>query len=161
MKGEGMSKQDKTSDSNDRATRLAKARAAKAEAEAARAALQAEREPDAEVERLEREASDAATLLTAERELGALGVGFAYVKTRLGVVVVKPPDTLLWRRFQDRNNPNEEQTREFLDTCIYSPDPEAWDRILNVQPATLGAVARLVARLAGFDEDKIVASGKG
>lgn len=134
--------------------------AAKRELETAQAELEHEQQAHAaevQLKHLQRDAADARLLAHAERELGPIDTGaYGYVKTELGVVILKPPNELLWRRFQDQNNPSEETTRKFLDTCRFAPELELYEQILSAYPGVLGAIAKLVPRLAGYNEDRIV-----
>lgn len=128
--------------------RLAAARERKRAAEAAQHATAAEAQLVAEVETAEREAADAEAIAKATAEHGAGKI--AIVETDLGVVIVKRPNPVLYKRFRDKESAKTADLEQLVRPCLVHPDPSRWDAMLEEQPATLDRVADRVVFLAGF-----------
>ena len=110
----------------------------------------------ARVEAAEIEARDAEEIEKAEEKYGIDRVGV--VRTRLGCVIVKRPNAVLYKRFQDRESAKTQDLEKLVRPCLVYPDAAAFDRILEEQPATLTRVADCVVELAGFRAKEV--SGK-
>lgn len=137
-----------------------------AEVRAKRAALtasKAQRDVDAELsallEREKRALLDDEQIAAAEEKFGqaleygtgpAEGRKIAVVRTDLGVVIVKRPHHVLFKRFQDSGEANAEEFDKLVRPCLVHPDSSAFDRYLENQPAILSRVAGAVATLAGI-----------
>lgn len=126
-----------------------RARIAKAEAQKA-AALP----PETELQRLERqvaeaelEAKNAVAIATAKRDHGLPGIGIAIVPTRLGVVILKRCDLVLWKAFQDQEDPKLEDFEKLVRPCVVYPARTEFDKWLEEVP---GAMAELTINLAGL-----------
>jgi hypothetical protein len=130
--------------SDDLKARLAAAREAKAAAEARRAEPE---DLEAEVVLAEREAREAEALADAEREHGKANV--AAVTTRMGLVIVKRPHTVSFKKFQDDSKFDTTSLERFVRPCRVYPDVIAFDRILDEQPGVLAQLADRCAYLAG------------
>lgn len=130
--------------------RRAKAREERALLAKARAERDTQSMLVAEVEAEERALRDEQALAVAEEEYGAVGSRIAVVQTDLGMVIVKRPNALHWRRFQDKGDKIKSQDFEQLvRPCLVHPDVSAFERILEELPATLIHFADAVATLAG------------
>lgn len=131
-----------------------KARLAKAKAEIAE--IQKAMEPDedaallAEVEAAELEAANARAIAKAVEEHGPLGAKVAAIDTRLGVIVVKRPNHLHFRRFQDASEVTTETLDRLVRPCVVYPSHERFDAMLEELPAVLTELGREVSVLAGM-----------
>lgn len=135
--------------------KLADVRARQAAVEAKRA--QTELEQLAEQLAKEERALEAAEALSkAEAEHGVGKVGL--VETDLGPVVVKRPNHVLFRKFQDTESIKSIDVEKFVRPCVVHPTREQFDKIVEELPATLMRVANVVTRLAGARTEEI--SGK-
>jgi hypothetical protein len=110
--------------------------------------------PETELQRLERQAAEAEltarnaqAIAEARSRYGAEGVGIAVVPTRLGVVILKRCDLVLWKRFQDLDDPKLEDFEKLTRPCVVHPSPTEYDRILDELP---GAQAEITLNLAGL-----------
>ncbi len=128
--------------------RLAKANAEKAEHERAivpdeAAAL------EAEVTAAELAAANAKAVREAVEKHGPLGVKIALVDTALGVVIVKRPNHLHFKRFQDAGEITSAKLHELVQVCVVHPNLERFDALLEELPAVLTRCADAVVSLAG------------
>lgn len=135
--------------SDDLESRLAAARARKAEAVARADAARAASMLALDVERAEREAEDAEALTKAECEHGPVGVKLATVETSMGLVILKRPNTVMFRRFQDKGSFTCDAVEALVRPCVVHPDAKQLDRILGEQPGVLSMLADRVVFLAG------------
>lgn len=127
--------------------RLEKAKAVRAEYEpgAARAELEALRR---EVELEEREARDAPAIAKAEEEHGPIGEKIAVVKTGWGSVVLKRPNHVIFKRFQDKASAKSDDFLALVKPCVVYPDAKTVEVIVEEYPATLVDLADVVVELA-------------
>ena len=128
--------------------RLAAARERKRRAEAISDEARAQAELLAEVEKAEREALDAEAIAKAKAEHGDNKI--ATIDTDLGVVIVKRPNPVLYKRFRDKESAKTSDLEQLVRPCLVHPDLSRWDAMLEEQPATLDRVADRVVFLAGF-----------
>jgi hypothetical protein len=133
-----------------RAARLAAAKAAKAEFDRRREARDAARAAEAEVAKAEREVVEAAAIEAAECEHGPVGEKIAIVETIYGIVIVKRPHPVTYRKFQDEGKANVAAFTKFVDQCRVYPDQDALDKLLDAQPGKLVDCANAAAALAGM-----------
>ena len=128
-----------------------------------RAARKALRDLDADtqrsLEKAKRDLLDAEAIDEAEAKYGdaleygsgqAEGRKLAIVRTDLGAVIVKRPNHVLFKRFQDSGEATAEEFDKLVRPCLVHPDDATFDRYLEAQPAILGRVAGAVATLAGI-----------
>jgi len=130
---------------------------------AALTARKAVRDADAEalrsLEKVRLALRDEEAIATAEEKHGqaleygsgpAEGRKVAIVRTDLGAVIVKRPNHVLFKRFQDSGEANAEEFDKLVRPCLVHPDGATFDRYVEDQPAILGRVAGAVATLAGI-----------
>lgn len=136
-----------------------------ADINAKRAQFKADREakralPNAkqELERAARELADEEAVATAEDEHGEMGVHIMAVRTECGIVIVKRPAALIFRRFQDQGKSASQDLEKLVRPCLVHPNRESFDHYCDEQPATLLRVADAVAHLAGVRNTEV--SGK-
>lgn len=125
-----------------------------AEVRARRAALAAEREQRAasrlvadQLEAEKRGLRDEEAIEKAEAEHDPKKI--AVVHSDVGVVIVKRPNHVLFKRFQDSGEVTSEECDKLVRPCLVYPDKASWDRMLEEQPALLLRCANAVATLAG------------
>lgn len=131
--------------------RKAKAQAAIAEIEAKRAKREEAGAEAREVERLERKAKDDAAIADAEEKLGELGLKFAAVETDLGVVIVKRPNPMVFKRWQDLGADRmvkSVEVEKLVRTCLVYPAAESFERLCEELPATPARLASAIVDLA-------------
>ncbi len=121
-----------------------------------RAALAAEREERerlalmaSELEAEERALVDDRAILAAVEEHGPIGSKIAVVYTDLGAIVVKRPNHLHFRRFQDSEAVKSADLEKLVRPCLVHPSGSRFDEILEELPATLLRVGDAVVTLAG------------
>lgn len=138
---------------------LAEVRAKRAALLASKDQRDAEAEIFAALEREKRGLRDDEQLAAAEEKYGpcleygsgaASGRKIAVVRTDLGVVIIKRPNHVLFKRFQDSGEANWEEFDKLVRPCLVHPDGATFDRYLEDQPAILARVAGAVATLAGI-----------
>lgn len=138
--------------------RRAKAREELAAAEARRAARAADVALERDVEREELAARNAIAIADAEEKYGEIGRHIAIIETDLGVVIVKRPNHLLFRRYQDASKATTEAFSKLVTPCLVYPTVDAFERLLEQLPATLLRTANAVCALAGVRGEEV--SGK-
>jgi hypothetical protein len=138
--------------------RIAAAKVQKAEIEAAdadRRELEALRQ---DAETAEQAARDEAAIVAAEKRRGdvldretLVGRRFQIAGLRLptGVVIVRTPDPLKFRAFQDAEKTKTEDLISLVSGCVEHPDKGSFAALLDRQPGALVALADLCAYLAG------------
>jgi hypothetical protein len=111
-----------------------------------------------QLEEEERALRDDQAIEKAECEHGALGKRIAAVHTGLGVVIVKRPHHVLFRRFQDAGKMTSVEFEKLVFPCLVHPDRSAFESYVEQEPAMLLRVANAVATLAGARAEEV--SGK-
>lgn len=123
--------------------RRAKARAARDAAEKrAKGELSEEEKLAREVEAEERAAKDAEATADAVEKHGEIGTEIATVDTDLGVVIVRRPPRVVFRRFEKKafNKDGEfrdEEAEEFIRHVLVHPARSEFDAIVEKLPGTL------------------------
>ena len=117
-------------------------------ADAKRAELEASREGELEVERLELEAANAEAVADAEADHDPRKI--RVVESGLGVVIVRRPNPLLYKRFRDKGEAKTNELEKLVRGCLLYPTAAGFDRILEEEPGTLDRCATAVIELAGF-----------
>lgn len=126
-----------------------------AEIKGARAKLAKDAEPTeedllrAEIEREELALANDKMIASAVSEYGELGVMIATVDTSAGVVIVKRPNALLFRKFQDEGKFTTAAFHKLVSPCVVCPSPDRFEQVINELPAVLSRCADAVATLAG------------
>lgn len=110
------------------------------------------RELSAEVERTKRAAVEAQALEEAEQKYGPLGTHIRRVDTLDGMVIVKRPERLLFKRFQelDPKQINAAETRKLVRPSVVYPTLECFDVMIEERPGILGECAIAVCELGGM-----------
>jgi hypothetical protein len=112
-----------------------------------------------EAEAAEQAARDEAAILAAERQCGDVlnretligkRLRIAGYRTARGIVIVKAPDPVKFRAFQDRAEPAKtEDLISLVAPCRVVPELATFDQIIDTQPGAITGLADLVAYLAG------------
>lgn len=97
----------------------------------------------------EREAADLEVLEGLIEKHGELGDRLEALHTSEGMVVVKRPNSLHFRRFQELGNAKLADVEKLVRASLVHPDATRFDAIVDALPATLIQAADLVAKLAG------------
>lgn len=133
--------------------------------EKARSAREDRERKAAEAKRLERlrEEAEAEELALKEDEIleeleakhGALGKKIRRVSTSEGMIVVKKPNHLLFKKYQDKGSTDTIELDKLVRPCLVYPDKAAFDRIVEEVPAALMKAANAVCALAGVGKEDI------
>lgn len=127
--------------------RLADAKAAQQRIRDQREALETATELERRVTREEQSAQDQEALLGLEAEHGRDKIGT--VETDMGVIVLKRPGSLRYKKFQDLENAKTFDVEKLVRPCVIHPDKNRFDLICEELPATLLRCGNRVAELAG------------
>jgi hypothetical protein len=138
--------------------RLVAARAKRDEIARGRAAREELATMRAQVEAEERAAKDDAAIAAAEAEHGPIGKKIAVVQTDIGAVIVKRPNHIHFRRFQDAGSTKSGELEKLVRPCLVYPPLSAFEALLEELPATLTRCADAVCGLAGVRAEEV--SGK-
>ncbi|AKF06079.1 hypothetical protein [Sandaracinus amylolyticus] len=133
--------------------RLAKARAEMEEVDRAReerASLDAKR---ARVEAAEREVADAKAIAAAEEKFGRDKI--ATIKTPLGVVIVKRPNHMHYRKFIGAKDIGPDEAERLVLTCLVHPSRAAFEQIVEEYPAIPTIAATQVVDLAAGRQEEL------
>lgn len=122
---------------------LAAKRDSAAEAAAMRKEIAAERQA-----LLDDEAWDAALAEHGERKIGRLN-------TPDGAVIVKRPNSALFRAYQDRGSSKSEDLMKLVHPNVVYPDKARINQMLSETPGILIALAGVCCRLAGFRAEDV------
>lgn len=151
-----MSEQIDTPDrTQDLAARLAKLRGEREEAAAAREAAEAEQRLLAEIEEQETAIADERAIAAAVAEHGVLGKRIGAIRTPgIGVVIVKRPHHVFFRKWSDENLGKEgaipnDALEDLVRHALVHPDRVEFGRYVQEQPAMLARAANAVVKLAG------------
>jgi hypothetical protein len=141
---------DKTSDAVDTGAedlqqRLRRAEERKAKFDEARQSAALARR----VAEAEREAADLEVLEELISKHGEIGDRIEALHTSEGMVVVKRPNSLHFRRFQELSSAKLADVEKLVRASLVHPDPVKFDAIVESLPATLIQAADMVAKLAG------------
>lgn len=133
--------------------RIADAKARREAAEAKREQLAASRAALEQAEREELEAANAEAIAAAEETHGPIGESTASVETHGGIVIVKRPNALLYkkigREIGSKNDQKAEAAAErLIRECLVHPSPEAYDALAEEYAGLSGVVITLIVKLA-------------
>jgi hypothetical protein len=131
------------------AKKLRELREQRAAVEARRAQRQEAAQGAEALAREERALRDATAIEAAEEEHGPLGRKIAAIDTDLGVVIVKRPNHIAFKRFQDSESATTVEFEKLVRPCLVHPASAEFDRMLEEHPAILTRVANQVVVLAG------------
>jgi hypothetical protein len=131
------------------AEKLLELRAKRRAINAAREARDAERSAAELVAVEERGLAEDEAIAAAEVEHGAVGKKIFVVRTPAGIVIVKRPNHVLYRRYQDKGEATSLEFEKLVRPCLVYPSVEQFDRLLDDLPGILIDVANGVAYLAG------------
>lgn len=116
----------------------------------------------AELAKMKRLRADAEVVAQLVEKHGELGVAIASIETPEGVVVVKRPPFLAYKRFTDRSDAQKgasvEEQELLARTCLVHPPLQEWTRLFNTYPGVIGMACNAVLTLSGIKAD---ARGKG
>ena len=131
---------------------LADAQAALSEAEVEREKARKAATLKAEIEDTKRRRKEEAALAACEAKYGLLGKAIGQVDTIDGMVVVKKPDGIKVRKWQDQHgdNVNTDALRQLARPCVVYPELPEFDTLIAERPVALVAVATEVLKLAGL-----------
>jgi hypothetical protein len=138
----------------DVAARIAAARAELEELEKAREARAAENREQRALEQAQLALSNAKAIARAEEELGE--GKFATVTTTMGVVIVRRPHPMHFRRFQREALKNGEldpdKVEAFAKACVFHPAREEFAAMLDEIAGVAGRVANMATMLANGEQ---------
>lgn len=127
--------------------RLQRAKKKREAARQRREELESKGELERRVQAEEQAAIDEEALFNAESEHGRNKI--ATVDTPMGMIIVKRPNPLHFKRFQDKESAKTKDLEQLVRPCVVHPDMNRFDAILEELPATLTRCADRVATLAG------------
>lgn len=134
--------------------------------EAARAAREkrdAENASKARLDRLRADTEAEERALAEERQIdeltekyGPVGKAWDFVRTDAGMIAVKKPNHLLFKRFQDKESTKTDDLDVLLvRPCLIYPSKAEYDRIIEEVPAALTKAGNAIAALAGFRREDL------
>lgn len=103
-----------------------------------------------EVEAEERAAKEAEAFAKLEVEHGPIGKRLLVVNTDAGSIVVKRPNHVMWKRFQDKPDQAGALDR-IVAHCLVYPGKVEFDQLCEEVPAAPTLAANAVCKLAGFN----------
>jgi hypothetical protein len=131
--------------------RLAQLKAELAAVAAKRAERDALNAVTAELAAAERALADEKAITQAECEHGAVGEMLSVIRTPThGVIIVKRPSPLVFRRFRDQSTHNSEELGKLIRPSLVYPSLTQLELIFDEQPALETVVADQVCILAGM-----------
>ncbi len=138
---------------------LERLQAEKAQFDAELAAKEEEEELAIKVAQATRELADMKAMRAAEESHGRFELRkIAAVKTEEGVVIVKKPNHVIYKKFRDTNEFDTEALFKLVKTCLVHPDLPKFEKLLEERPAVLERAANAVIELAGHNRK--LAEGK-
>lgn len=93
---------------------------------------------------------DAPEIAAAEAEHGPIGERIAVIETDLGAIVIKRPEPVVFKRFQDKGSTKTDDLLALVRPCLVYPDAKRFGEILDALPATLSRLADEAVTLAGL-----------
>lgn len=119
------------------------------EVESRREARASESAAALELKAAELALADAEARDAMEAEHGPLGQKIADYETPMGVIIVKRPDSLIFKRFVDGGKSGQDAALQLVRPCVVHPSKQTFDVITDELPGVVGPLANLVATLAG------------
>jgi pyruvate/2-oxoglutarate dehydrogenase complex dihydrolipoamide acyltransferase (E2) component len=134
---------------------LAEVRAKRAALAEKTKARDAERAPMDALEAESRALADEEAIDEAERVHGRIKDGrIAAVRTRMGVVIVKRPEAIFYKRFMDGKSPRAD-AEALVNHCLVHPTQEKFDALILDLPATIDVVTAACTQLAGITAQEV------
>lgn len=130
-------------------THLAELRTKRLALEQAREARDNERATAKAIAAEERAIADELAIVEAEREHGEMNVKIRLVRTPAGLVIVKRPNHLLFRKWADNGKNDSDDLEKLMRPCVIYPAVDVLDRWLSEQPAIVVDIANACTWLAG------------
>lgn len=91
-----------------------------------------------------------------EQSVGPRDVRIKVVETDLGVVILKRPHRLVFKRFMDKGSTKSDDLELLVKPCLLHPDKAAFEAMLEDQPAILQRCAGACGALAGIRQEELV-----
>lgn len=131
---------------------LATERDALSEAEAAREKARKAAVLKAEIEETKRRRKEEEVLAQCEAKHGLLGKALERVDTLDGMVIVKKPDGIKVRKWQDQHKEDisTDALRQLARPCVVYPELSEFDTLVAERPVVMVSVATAVLKLAGL-----------
>lgn len=129
---------------------LETARKEREEFEAAQSRAKRAQQLKEELETEKRALKDAQTLAELESKHGPVGKAIYRIDTSDGMIVVKKPNHLAFKKHQDSGKNNTDAIYKLVRPCLVYPDVSAFEAILESEPATLIRCGDAVCYLAGI-----------
>jgi hypothetical protein len=129
--------------------KLAELRARREALEADRDKRQQARAISDQIDEETRKVRDLEAIQKAETEHGPVGKAIRTIETPNGVVIVKKPNMVLFRRFQDVASAKSEDLDKLVRPTLVHPTKAEFDQWLEEYPGILTPVADAVCLLAG------------
>ena len=131
---------------------LAAEKDALSEAEAAREKARKASVLKAEIEDARRRRKEEEVLASCEAKHGLLGKAIERVDTIDGMIVVKKPDGIKVRKWQDQHKEDisSDALRQLARPCVVYPELSEFDNLVAERPVVMVSVATAVLKLAGL-----------
>lgn len=107
------------------------------------------RELEEQVRKAEQDALDAPHIAKADEDLGIRGRHFAVVETDLGAVILKRPNALIFRKFQDSGKSTTQAYESLVAKSLYYPSSKRFEEMCDDIPYLVTKCADVVSYLAG------------
>lgn len=108
-----------------------------------------------QVEAEELAAKNAQAIADAEAAHGPMGKKVRAIETSNGVVIVKRPNHLLFRKFQDSGKVSTDECERLVRPCLVYPDAATFDRWAEEEPGIIVRAANACAQLAGIRAEEV------
>jgi hypothetical protein len=128
---------------------LAAAEVELAEAQERREARKTPAQLREEIERAKRKARDIDALAQLEAEHGLVDKDIKPLETLQGMVVVRRPKEMAYRKFADLEKMTTAAAKELALSCLLCPTKEIFNEWAQVEPAIIGRAAAACVWLAG------------
>jgi hypothetical protein len=105
-----------------------------------------------EIETAKRAAREQRAVADAEAKYGPIGKGIETVETIDGLLIVRKPDGIKVRKWQDQHgeNINSSACRQITRPCVVYPPLDEFDRMMDERPISLTAATTAVLKLSGL-----------
>lgn len=116
--------------------------------EARRKAFEIE-DAERELEAATRQAEEEEVILETEQKHGREGKGFARVNAVGGMILLRKPNHLRWRRFVDSGKTDSATVQKVTEEHLLYPDPQRFSAMVEEHVDTLRICGNALARLHG------------
>lgn len=103
----------------------------------------------AELEREQRALDDERALDEMVEKYGPVDKAICTVETDAGLIILRRPTSLKFRRFQDKGSFASDDVLAFVRPCVLHPASAAFESILDELPATLTRLANALVTVCG------------